>query len=305
MKWTNLTLASLLTFAGACSTPDKARVLPEIHSFESDGNGFNTKNFFYDNGEEVVVFDAQFTPEIAQKSLEFIRTKTQNPISYVVVTHPNPDKFNGASVFQKLGAKVVASEKTVKALAGVHEYKKYFFVQIAKMFTEETYPQLATVDISFDKSLDLRLDNGEVIRLQELSQAGVSSNQTVAFIDELKSVVVGDLIHHKAHAWLEGGIVNGKATPEIAAWKKSLKELLKLSVVGTKVLGGRGESADVKVAVDAQLNYLTKADEVVTRLAKKDNAIALIQAEMEKAFPDYTLSYMIQYGVYGLVDSKK
>lgn len=26
---------------------------PQIYTFESDGNGFNTKNFFYDNGEDV------------------------------------------------------------------------------------------------------------------------------------------------------------------------------------------------------------------------------------------------------------
>jgi hypothetical protein len=33
-----------------------------------------------------------------------------------VITHPNPDKFNGAPAFQAAGATMIASEATVEAL---------------------------------------------------------------------------------------------------------------------------------------------------------------------------------------------
>ncbi len=306
MKTLNLALTTLLSLTGVSCAHTKASSSAKIYTFESDASGFNTKNFFYDNGQEVVVFDAQFTFETAQKSIEFLRTKTKNPITYVVVTHPNPDKFNGASAFQKLGAKVIASQKTAKNISGVHAYKKYYFVEMAKMFTEQSYPQEAHVDVTFNQKYDLRLGNGEVIRLQELSSPGVSTNQTVAIIAQSNAVMVGDLVHYKVHAWLEGGIVDGKATPTINGWIPDLKELASIVKKGTMIYGGRGEVVPVEKAVLAQIDYLKKSNEVVTLFAKKsgDQTVA-IQAEIEKNFPEYGLSYMIQYGVYGLVQSKR
>ncbi len=290
-----------------------------IYAFESDGNGFNTKSFFYDNGEEVVVFDGQFTSEIAQKSVEFIRSKTRNPITYVVLTHPNPDKFNGMSVFQALGAKVVASNKTADAMPGVHAYKKYFFVNMAKMFTDETYPKLSQVDVTFVGDYELRLANGETISLHELEQPGVSSNQTIASIPSLRAVVVGDLVHHNAHAWLEGGIVNGKPIPTLDGWIADLNELQALfrDEPLTLVYGGRGEAARLATAVNAQIRYLKRANSIVDayieKLGVKKNELQgeqapahykNLQTEFEKVFPSYRLGYLIQYGVYGLVNSK-
>jgi glyoxylase-like metal-dependent hydrolase (beta-lactamase superfamily II) len=177
---------------------------------------------------------------------------------------------------------------------------------MAKMFTEQSYPQEARVDITFNQKYDLRLGNGEVIKLQELSSPGVSTNQTVAIIPQANAVIVGDLVHHKVHAWLEGGIVDGKATPTINGWILDLKELASIVKKGTMIYGGRGEVVAVEKAVPAQINYLKKANEVVTLFAKKlgDQTVA-IQAELEKNFPGYGLSYMIQYGVHGLVQSKR
>jgi glyoxylase-like metal-dependent hydrolase (beta-lactamase superfamily II) len=290
----------------------------QIYTFESDGSGFNTKNFFYDNGEEIVVFDSQFTPDAAKKSIEFLRTKTQNPISYVVITHPNPDKFNGMNVFQEQGAKVIASRSTADNIKGVHEYKKYYFVNMAKMFTEETYPKLSTADILFTQSYEIKLKNGEVIKLSELAQPGVSTNQTVASIPSLNALVVGDLVHNSAHAWLEGGIVNGKPTPTIKGWIADLKELsTNFGAKNPMTYGGRGQSVSLDRAVRDQINYLEKADSIVTKYVaalgprkielqneKAGSHMTALQAEFEKEFPGYSLGFMIQYGVYGLANSK-
>jgi glyoxylase-like metal-dependent hydrolase (beta-lactamase superfamily II) len=328
MKFGNLmamVFATTTVFSSGCSAAPvkEERALSgtsgKIYAYESDGNGFNTKNFFYDNGEEVVAFDTQFTPDLAEKSIAFLRTKTSNPITYVVVTHPNPDKFNGMSVFQKLGAKVIASNRTADSMKGVHQYKKYFFVNMAKMFTEETYPKLSQVDVTFDQTYDLRLKSGETITLRELAQPGVSSNQTVGSIPAVNAVIVGDLVHHNAHAWLEGGIVNGKPTPTLKGWIADLNELQSMfkDAPETVVYGGRGEAVKVNDAVKAQIAYLNKADTLVSKYVKGlgerkaelqgDKAgehYKALQALFEKTFPTYGLGYMIQYGVYGLVNSK-
>jgi glyoxylase-like metal-dependent hydrolase (beta-lactamase superfamily II) len=290
---------------------------PSVYTFESDANGFHTKSYFYDNGREVVAFDTQFTPELARQSIAFLRTKTQNPITYVVITHPNPDKFNGLGEFQKLGAKVVASRATAEAMPGVHAYKKYFFVQMAKMFTESQYPALGQVDETFEGSEVLRLSSGDTVELRELSRPGISSTQTVAYLPKARALVVGDLVHHGAHAWLEGGIVNGAAKPELQGWIADLEEIESLYDRDVTVLGGRGKDASVKDAVKAQKEYLQKAEAIVegylTKLGarrdelKSDKAGAhykALAAEFEKAFPGLSLGYLIEYGIYGLVNAK-
>jgi glyoxylase-like metal-dependent hydrolase (beta-lactamase superfamily II) len=311
-----LASALLATLATGCVSPNPETPTSAgegaIGTFTSDAAGFDTHSFYYDTGKEVVVFDAQFTPTLAKKVIDQIHGQTSSPITYLVVLHPNPDKFNGAPEFQKIGAKVVASQATTKAIPGVHAYKKYYFVNVAKMFTDETYPAEAKVDVTFQGHYSLPLSAGAV-ELSELSSAGVSSTQTVAWVPSQKALFVGDLVHHEAHAWLEGGIVNGKATPDLPGWRKDLAELSAFE--GATVFGGRGEAAPVEEAVPAQLAYLDGMEKLVTDYvaqlgaAKSElsgekagahyKAIAGLAA---KRFPDDKLPYLVEYGVYGLVN---
>ena len=288
------------------------------YTYDSGEAGFFTKTYFYDTGHEVVAFDAQFTPELAEQAMAFLREQTDNPITYLVLTHPNPDKFNGAPAFQDDGAEVIASQATMDAIPGVRAYKKAGFVGMG-MFTEEIYPQEATVDETFTGTHTIELSDGQKVELSELSEPGVSSTQTVAFIPELNALIVGDLVHHKLHAWLEGGIVDGQATPTIDGWIADLQEL-ETTFAGDPeptVYGGRGEPAPLSEAVADQIAYLERADQIVSDyvagLGDKQSELsgdqagehyAAIQAELAEAFPDYAFPDMISFSVYGLVNSK-
>lgn len=305
--------AVALTLATAAGASPK----PAVYAFESDANGFNTRNYFYDTGREVVAFDTQFTPELAKQSIAFLKTKTNHPITYVVITHPNPDKFNGLAEFQKEGAQVIASRSTADAMAGTHAYKKYFFVQIAKMFTEATYPKLGTPDRLFEGTETLKLAGGHNVELRELARPGISSTQTVAYLPDVEGLVVGDLVHNKSHAWLEGGIVAGAAKPEIQGWIADLQELAQRYPATARVLGGRGAEMSLTDSVAFQVDYLRRAEKLVESYlaklgARKDELktaqagthYAALKVEFEKEFPGLGLSYLIEYGVYGLVNSK-
>ena len=323
---TALVLASITTTLGACAdaqpaTPPQAAASAEMSSstqrvletFTSDSAGFDTHSFWLDTGREVVVFDAQFTEGLANQLIAEIHAKTKSPIRFVVVTHPNPDKFNGAAAFQAIGAKVIASESTAKAIPGVHAYKKYYFVNVAKSFTDATYPAQAKIDLTFNGDFELPLVGSIKVKLHELAHAGVSTTQTVAFVPSMNALVVGDLVHHQAHAWLEGGIVNGKPVPDLASWKLALEELR--SYAGATVYGGRGQTATVDDAVTAEEAYLDRMTVLITKYvaalgpAKSElsgpNAgdhYKKIAALAAQEFPDYALPYMIEYGAYGLID---
>jgi glyoxylase-like metal-dependent hydrolase (beta-lactamase superfamily II) len=291
-------------------TNDASVVAGELHTFISDASGFDTRAFFYDTGEEVVVFDALFTEPLAEALVAEIAETTDSPITYVVITHPNPDKFNGVGPLRAAGATVVASEATAAAIPGVHAYKRDYFVG-AGTFSEGTYPPEATVDQTFARSLRLPLASGAVVDLAVLDNPGVSSTQTVAHIPALDALIVGDLVHHRAHAWLEGGIVDGAPRPDLASWRAALGELL--NYPEATVYGGRGEPAPVDVAVAEQRRYLEVmegiVDDYVDSLENPVDALtgddagthyAALTDAAKAAFPDYALDYMITYGVYGL-----
>jgi hypothetical protein len=158
------------------------------------------------------------------------------------------------------------------------------------------------------------LQGNAKIELHELDHAGVSTTQTVAYIPEEGALVVGDVVHHKAHAWLEGGIKDGAPKPDLNAWALALDELKAWK--GATVYGGRGIPAPVDTAVDDQKAYLAKMEEIIAgyieglgpnkvELAgdKAGEHYKAITALAVAAFPDYELSYMIEFGVYGLVNA--
>lgn len=288
-----------------------------VIEFKSDMAGFDTRTFFYEGQAEVIAVDAQFTPELAKQSILHLRKLTQKPITWLVITHPNPDKFNGASVFKSLGARIISSKATAAAIPEVHAYKEYFFVEMAKMFQKGNYPQPVAVDQTFENQTDLVLRGGERLYLKELSQPGVSSTQTIAYVRSANAVFVGDLVHYKAHAWLEGGIVGGKPTPAIDGWLANLKELAALVPPTTRVYGGRGVTADLKTSLAEQYQYLQAARALIRKELKAlgtkasgfngPNAGAMykaLAAKFQAHFQGYELAYLIEYGAYGLVQSE-
>jgi glyoxylase-like metal-dependent hydrolase (beta-lactamase superfamily II) len=282
--------------------------------FTSDAKGFDTHTYWYDDGQEVTVIDTQFVPALTEAMVAKIRASTRSPITRVIVTHPNPDKFNGLSVLHALGAESIASARTAAAMPGVHAYKKYFWTQVAKSFTDADYPKLEAVKTTFSGRYTVRLKSGETLSLTELKNPAVSSTQTVVRIDRTGDLLVGDLVHHKAHLWLEGGIVDGKPAPDLQAWKAALAELPALG--SGRVYGGRGGVGTVKEVVATGQAYLQRADDLVALYVRRAPAAELkdaaraqphyaaIQKELEAAFPDYALGYLVGYGVYGLVNSK-
>ncbi len=309
----NRSLIAMAAIASLAAIPAEAG---KLGVFQSGEAGFDTRTYWYDDGHEVTVFDTQFVPALTEAMIAEIRNDSSSPITRVVVTHPNPDKFNGLSVLHRLGAKSIASKATADAMPGVDAYKRRFWINIAKAFTPETYPAFEPATETFSGRSTIRLHSGETITLFELKNPGVTTTQTVARIDRTGDLIVGDLVHHNSHAWLEGGIVDGRPKPDVAGWIAALDELRSLG--GKIVRGGRGDDAPVDVAVLDQQPYLRSMDELVTsyvaglgaaRSELNDPATAAkhhatLQRRAVERFPNLRLAYLIGYGVYGLVGGK-
>lgn len=315
LKKTLFILATAVTVSVVATAPASAGTLG---IYTSDAKGFDTHTYWYDDGREVTIIDTQFVPALTQAMVDKIRKGTKSPITRVIVTHPNPDKFNGLPLLHAIGVESIASKATADAMSGVHAYKKYYWTTIAKSFTDATYPAFEPAKTTFSGQKKIDLKSGETLTLIELKHSGVASTQTVVRIDRTGDLVVGDLIHYKAHAWLEGGIVGGQAKPDLGAWRDAVTELpaLVADVNKSRVYGGRGAVGTVAEAVAFERDYLAKADMLVDEYVKRIPSAELkdagqaqkhhqaLQGEFDKAMPGLALPYLVGYGIYGLLNSK-
>ena len=286
---------------------------PNIHEFDAGPNFFNTKTFFYDNGEEVIAFGAQLTSEVARQSIEFLRTKTKNPITWLVILHPTIHQFNSLGVFQNIGSNTIASAKTVAGMSDEFQFKtKYFLSGPGKShyITPENWPSLPQVDSTFENTFSIVLKNGQKIILKELSSAGPSASHTVAYVIEEEALFVGDLVQHQTHARMDGRIINDRECPMIESWISNLNELNKIFKRDPEitVYGSRGRQTSLPTAVYDQARYLKLAYPLIINFYNNNRRSWLggpipekyykeLQRDMEQAFPSYALSYLTRHSL--------
>jgi glyoxylase-like metal-dependent hydrolase (beta-lactamase superfamily II) len=279
-----------------------------IYEYDAGPNYFNTKTFFYDNGEEVIAFGAQASSEVARQAIEFVQKKTKNPITWLVILHPNIHNFNGMIEYQKIGAKTIASAKTFSGMDDEYQFKtKYFLSGPGKshFITPENWPPLTKVDSTFENSYDLKLKNGQTIVLKLLSNPGPSASHTIAYVIEEEALFVGDLVQYQTHALMEGLIINDRECPMLGSWIGNLNELNKMFKRDTEitVFGSRGNQTSLPTAVYDQSRYLKLAYPFITNFYFSNRRNWLggpvsekfhkeLQKNLEQAFPGYTLSYL-------------
>jgi glyoxylase-like metal-dependent hydrolase (beta-lactamase superfamily II) len=99
---------------GFASTTDMAEkkitfseIGTDLYAFTAEGDP-NSAVIVGDDG--CLVFDAQATPEMANKVIERVRTITDKPIKYVVLSHYHAVRVLGASAYKAQG--VIASAET-------------------------------------------------------------------------------------------------------------------------------------------------------------------------------------------------
>lgn len=256
---------SLLVIAQLIALASSAALAGTLGVYTSDSNGFDTHTFYYDDGKEVTLIDTQFVPSLTEAMITAVKSKTNSPITRVIVTHPNPDKFNGLPYLHKLGVESITSEGVAREMPAVHAYKENFWVNTAKVFKPGAYPAFENVKTTFKGKTTIHLKSGETLSLIELANPGVANKQVVVRVDDTGDLIVGDLVHTNAHLWLEGGLIQGKPHADLRRWAAAVGELPRLSdgKPAAKVYGGRGDFVPVTAAVKEEQRYLARAEQLV------------------------------------------
>jgi glyoxylase-like metal-dependent hydrolase (beta-lactamase superfamily II) len=192
-----------------------------------------------------MVIDTTATPAMAQDLIARIRTVTDKPIKYVVLSHYHAVRVLGASAYAAQGAtEVIASRGTYELIVERGEADmKSEIERFPRLFAGvETVPGLTWPTMVFERELTLHLGTLEV-KLMHIGP-GHTKGDTIAWIPSQDVIFSGDLVEYNA------GVYTGDA--QLEEWPATLERLRAMKPA--KLVPGRGPAmltpADCEKAIE-------------------------------------------------------
>src|ERR1700722_20984782 len=166
---------------GFASTTDMAEkkvtfseIGPDLYAFTAEGDP-NSAVLVGEDG--CLVFDAQATPAMADKVIERVRSVTDKPIKYVVLSHYHAVRVLGASAYKAQA--VIASQETYRLIEerGQQDWDSEYG-RFPRLFQDaQSIPGLTWPTLAFEGDMSIYLGKREV-RLMQLG-AGHTSGDIV------------------------------------------------------------------------------------------------------------------------------
>ncbi len=254
-----------------------------LYAYTAEGDP-NTGVIIGDDG--VMIVDAQATPAMAADVIAKIRTVTDKPIRYVLLSHYHAVRVLGASAYKDAHA-IIASDVTRKLIVerGAQDMDSEIG-RFPRLFQgKETIPGLTWPTLTFTGEISVWLGKREV-RISQPGR-GHTAGDTIAYVPDANVLFSGDLVEYKSACYC------GDA--HYKDWPKTLKSLAKYDPVA--LVPGRGDALVGKPKVAAAfagttnfLNTLYVAVEnAVQRGASLKEAYDSVRKVMDGPFGDYAI----------------
>ncbi len=199
--------------------------------------------------DSVMVLDAQATPVMARDVIAKIRTVTDKPIRYVVMSHYHAARVLGASAYD--ADEIIASQDSYDLIVerGEQDYKSEA-ERFPRLFRGiESIPGLTWPSIVFKGEMTVWMGQREV-KLLQLGR-GHSKGDTVIWLPKEKVLFSGDLVEYGATPY------TGDAY--LTDWPQTLQRLCDLQPVA--LVPGRGDALTTTAlcneAIDGTRAFLT------------------------------------------------
>jgi glyoxylase-like metal-dependent hydrolase (beta-lactamase superfamily II) len=216
-------------FASANDMAEKKITFSEIgtdlYAFTAEGDP-NSAVLVGDDG--CIVFDAQATPALGSKVIEQVRTVTDKPIKYVVLSHYHAVRVLGASAFK--GASIVSSQETYRLIEerGQQDWDSEYG-RFPRLFQDaESIPGLTWPTLAFETDMTLYLGKREV-RLMSIG-GGHTSGDIVAWVPDAQVMFSGDLVEYHSACYCGDAYLR--------EWPSTLNELREFNAKA--IAPGRG-----------------------------------------------------------------
>jgi glyoxylase-like metal-dependent hydrolase (beta-lactamase superfamily II) len=198
--------------------------------------------------DSVLVMEAQATPVMAQALIDKIRSVTDKPIKYLVLSHYHAVRVLGASAFK--GAEIISSNKTLGMIEerGEQDFKSETD-RFPRLFRSvESIPHLTYPTQTFSSEMTVHLGKRKV-ELKFLG-AGHTRGDIVAWVPDCKALFSGDLLEYGATPYC------GDA--QLHEWPATLHKLKALHA--ECAVPGRGNALlcqeEVEEAIRSTSNYV-------------------------------------------------
>ncbi|MFC4271560.1 MBL fold metallo-hydrolase [Sneathiella chungangensis] len=235
--------------------------------------------------DSVMVIDTQATPRMANMVIERIRSVTDKPIKYVVLSHYHAVRVLGASAYQ--AEEIIASDKCRAMVAerGQEDWDSEF-ERFPRLFEgHEGIPSLTWPTMTFSKKMTVYLGKRRV-DLMHLGRAHTAGD-VVVHVPDAGVIFSGDVVEYHSACYCGDGHFNdwGKTLDAIAAFNPK------------SIVPGRGDALVGDEMVTAALTNTRDFVEstyrpvaaVVARGGSLKEAWDAVRAECDPKFADYAI----------------
>jgi glyoxylase-like metal-dependent hydrolase (beta-lactamase superfamily II) len=221
----------------------------------------------------IMVSDATATPDMARDLIAKIRTVSDKPIKYVLLTHYHAVRVLGASAYAAEGAtEIIASRGTYELIVerGAQDMQSEI-ERFPRLFRGVegipglTWPTMVIGDGKSGRQGSLTVDLGGVKVEIWHPGPGHTRGDTIAWVEEEKVLFSGDLVEYEA------GVYTGDA--QLEEWPATLEALRALKAEA--IVPGRGEAMKGQADVNKALDYTKRWVETLFRCGKEAAAQGL------------------------------
>ncbi|WP_459677662.1 MBL fold metallo-hydrolase [Acidisoma sp. 7E03] len=243
-----------------------------LYAFTAEGDP-NTGVIIGD--DSVMIIDAQATPVMAARVIEKIRTVTDKPIKYVVLSHYHAVRVLGASAY--LASEIVASEKT---RGMIHERGQEDWASELGRFPRlfqaaDSVPGLTWPTLTFSGRMSIYL-GARRVELMQLGRAHTAGD-IVAWVPDAGVMFTGDIVEYHSACYCGDAHYND--------WPATLDAIARFQP--TAIAPGRGDALvgaeQVAAALDATRDFVTATYRSVAAVAARGGSLKEAMAACRSA----------------------
>jgi glyoxylase-like metal-dependent hydrolase (beta-lactamase superfamily II) len=256
---------------------------PDLYAYTAEGDP-NSGIIVGDDG--CMVIDAQATPAMAQEVIARVRTVTDKPIKYVVLSHYHAVRVLGASAYGAQG--IIASDLTYRLIVERGEQDKASEMgRFPRLFrgSDTIPPGLTWPTLTFESGMSVFLGRRE-IKLLHVG-AGHTAGDIVAWVPDADVIFSGDLVEYHSACYCGDAYLR--------EWPQTLEEIREFEP--RALVPGRGDAlssaAQVREAVAMTRDFVTTlygaAELSVSRGRDLKQTFAAAREVMDPKFKDFAI----------------
>ena len=261
-------MSTLKTFASQADLADKKITFAQLsqHCWAYTAEGDPNSGVIIGD-RFIMVSDATATPSMAQDLIQKIRTVSQLPIKYVLLTHYHAVRVLGAYAYAAEGAtEIIASQGTLELIQerGAQDMQSEM-ERFPRLFRNAegvpglTWPTLVVGDGKPGRQGSLKVNLGGVVVEIWHPGPGHTRGDTIAWVEAEKVLFSGDLVEYEA------GVYTGDA--QLQEWPATLEALRALGAIA--IVPGRGEAMQGTANVNKALDYTKRWVETLYQAGKE------------------------------------